>query len=435
MTRPGKIKVLHLIDGLGGGGSEEWVKEIVRLSSRERFEFVVASIVRGPEDSFSYREEIEKLNVKVVNLEDDGTGVMGGSIEREIDFIRDVMGHYSGSGFVDALWGTLRYAAGKKKLKTLMIAVLKALRILTKLSVMVKREKIDVLHTHLFYAYMFGGLAGKMLHVPVVYSVPAMKSQLDVTHPWVFPMFRRFGFLVNVFMTGIGKEELLDHGGVPPDKVELFHGSIDLDGIRDTSREMNPVVREYNLLDSYPILLSVGRFDPSKGHRYSLQAVKMLRDRFPSIKLIILGEGKDFDRFRDGIIDDDLISSSVILPGFVKDPSYFYSAADIYLRTTLFEGMNRAAYLAMAYAKPMIGFDTGAPTEAIAHGRNGLLIPTGDVGSLAGAIERLAEDRELQKALGSNARSYIAEHQNISDAIGTFEKVYQKLASHQDLGA
>ena len=172
MDKPGKIKVLHLIDGLGGG-SEEWVKEIVRLSVGERFEYMVAGIVPGESDPFTYGEEIENLGVKVVSLEGEESAAGGTGIEGEISFIKDVMAQQTGSSLADALWGTVKFSVRNGKMKNLTMTALKALTLLARLSVLVRREKIDVIHAHLFYAFMFGGLAGKVLHVPVVYSVPA----------------------------------------------------------------------------------------------------------------------------------------------------------------------------------------------------------------------------------------------------------------------
>jgi glycosyltransferase involved in cell wall biosynthesis len=298
--------------------------------------------------------------------------------------------------------------------------------LLVKLFLLLKKEKIDVIHTHLFYAFIFGGLTGKLLKIPVVYSVPAMKSQMDGPFPWVFPMYRRLGFLIDTFMTGISKEELTAHG-VPLKKIVLFHGSINLDKITQTRRDSNPIIERYGLEDSYPILLSVGRFDPSKGHQHSLEAVAKLKEKFPSIKLIILGEGLEYEKYLDIVEKDVSLTDIVTLPGFVKDPGPFYSAADIYLRTTLYEGMNRAGYLAMAYSKPVVGFDTRAPTEAVVDGENGLLVPVGDTEELAESISRLAADKALQKKLGSGALWYIVENQNISSAINAFEQAYSKL--------
>ncbi len=424
-----RIKILHLIDGIGGGGSEEWVKDIVRLSDRERFQFMVVSVISGSENRFSYKDEIEKLGVKVIFLEDAESDGNASSIEKEVELIKEIMSRYSPSNPINACAGAVAYTMVDKKFMNLMRLAVNAAKLLLKLSLIVKRERVDIIHAHLFYAFMFGGIAGRLLNIPVVYTVPAMKAQLDGPFPWVFPMYRRFRFLVDAFCTGLSTEELASHCNVAPRKIIFLPTTIDLNEVEHVGRESNPIMEEFNLKDSYPILLSVGRFDPSKGHRYSLEAVRLLKSRFPSLKLIILGEGKEFDRYEEEVKSDDTIRGNVILTGFRRDLPNFYSVSDIYLRTNVIEGMNRASVLGMAYGKPMIGFDTKAPTEAVTDGRNGLLVPNEDAIGLAKAIERVAGDKKLQEQLGSNARRYSIEHQDMMITIRIFENVYSRLAS------
>lgn len=427
--RSEKIKILHLIDGLGGGGSEEWVKDIVRLADGKRFEFMVVSIIRGFEDRFSYKNDIENLGAKVTCLEEGQLNINGSTIEQEISLIKGIVNHHLPSNLTSALSGIIIDTIKNGKIINLTILALKALMLIAKLFALIKREKIDIIHAHLFYSFIFGGIAGRMLNVPFVYTVPAMKSQLDGPFPWVFPMYRRFSSLADVFVSGISKEELSGHCNVSPNKIVIIQASVDLTKITSISRDSNPIISELGLEDSYPILLSVARFDPTKGHKYSLEAIKSLKDKFPDIKLIILGEGNEFEEYKDLVKNDELLKNSVILPGFVKDPANFYSAADIYLRTGIYEGMNRASTLAMAHGKPIIGFDTKAPTEAIVDGDNGLLIPTKDSDGLAKAIDILATDKELQKEMGENAHTYVLENLNMMDTIKTFENLYSKLVS------
>lgn len=431
MEKRKKIRVLHLIDGLGGGGSEEWVKDIVRLANKERFEFVTASIVRYLKGSFSYKDDIENLGVKVVFLEDTWFNKNGSLLEKEVPLIKGVMNRYSPSPLINLFMSLGAYSIRDRKFHSLSLVALNALIIFLKLFGIACRERIDVIHAHLFYSFIFGALAAKLLKIPIVYIVPSLKSQLDGPKPWMFPMYRRFGSLVDFFVTGISAEELTSHCNIPAHKIALIHTSVDLSKVVQINRENNPVISQFNLQNSYPIILSVARFDPSKGHNYSIEAVKLLKNEFPTCKLVILGEGYEFDEYKAKIKSDALLQQIVIMPGFVSDTSPFYSAADIYLRTTIFEGMNRASALAMAYAKPIVAFDTKAPTEGILHGKNGLLVPTGDANALVDAIKMLAKDQNLRRELGENARKFCKQNYDMLDTIRTFENIYSRLASQK----
>ena len=395
-----RLKILHLIDDLQGGGTSEWVKELVRLTDRKRFEPVVAYLVKIP--GYNYEEELRALGVPVFYL----------GFERLSKQVLSV--------------GTVRTRHGMRTFLRRLYA-LGCLIHLPAIIRLARREGIDVFHTHLHYSFILGALAGRRLGIPVVHQVPQLKAQTRQGASWAFAAYRWLHPWVNLFFTGLSVEELVQAGGVPQEKIRRITGTVDLETVGSISADQNRIVAEFHLQDAFPILLSVGRFVPEKGHALALEVLQLLKADFPKIRLIILGEGWEFEKFKSHVSADGL-SEHVVLPGYRRDLGEFYSAAHLYLRTSLIEGYNMASNAAMAYGKPVVGFETGSPSELICSDSNGILVPKADVSAMAQSVCELIRGEAKRNRLGSAGRQLVEQHWDIRKAVRLFEAAYQRLA-------
>jgi glycosyltransferase involved in cell wall biosynthesis len=368
---------MHVIAGFGGGGEEYRLWEEIRLADKVRFDIAVCHLGTG----YTYADEVKGLGVTVYTL--------------------------SGS----TVHGTIPQP-----------------RVFTRLVKAVRDFQPDVLHLHLYASYFYGALVGRLTGVRgIVYTVASLKAQVQW---WVFPvLFRFFRWGIDVFVTP-RPNELIDYAGIPEQKIVQLRGMIDVSACVSTERESNPIIREFRLEDSFPVLLTVGRFVPSKGHDYAIRAVKHLIPHFPRVKLIALGEGEQYQELMD-LIKSEGVADHVETPGFRRDIHQFYSVTDIYLRPCTIEGANLAHYLAMAHSRPCIGFDTGAQSEVIQDRMNGILVRNRDVSELVQAIVRLGRDSDLRTALGSNAREFVIKHRDLGSTVALYEGIYCRLGERQ----
>lgn len=401
-----KIKILHVLDSLGGGGVEEWVKNISILCDKNTFQFKIyfCGFVYD-RNFFDYSDELKNNGIEVVY--------------RGIDLSR-----YKNKLEVTRKITNKNYAL--RQIRRLIIYMSLNFFSFFQLINMLRHNRFDIIHIHLYRLFISGSLVGKLFRVPVVHTVPGLKSQYDSYQPIIYSIYKYFGSLADIFVTGASKSELIRYANVPQDKVRFIRGSIDLNRMRLIKRLDNPIISELNLYNSFPILLSVGRMDPEKGHIYSINSVAELKSRFPKIKLIILGDGSQLEDMRTLVAKLGL-GEYIALPGFRKDIDNFHSLADIYLRTSIYEGANMASLLAMAYAKPVIGFDTKADTEVIADGENGILITPKNTNALIEAVSILANNRETRERLGRGAKEYVYNNYNIINAILSYENIYKTL--------
>ena len=151
-------------------------------------------------------------------------------------------------------------------------------------------------------------------------------------------------------------------------------------------------------------IVSVGRMDANKNHGMQLRAFAALRHKYPDYELVIYGDGE----LRTSIEEtaEELgIADRVSLPGVVPDVAAHIERASLFLLTSYSEGVSNALIEALALGLPVIATDvpSGGTEELMEDGVNGLVIPTGDLAALEGAMDRLLGDPAYADRLGEEA--------------------------------
>lgn len=151
------------------------------------------------------------------------------------------------------------------------------------------------------------------------------------------------------------------------------------------------------------ILLAVGRLNEQKGFDLLISVFAALAQRHSDWNLIILGEGNQRAALEQQVAQARL-AQRIQLPGRAGNVGDWYSAADLFVMSSRFEGFPNTLVEAMAHGLPAVSFDcdTG-PRDIIRHEVDGLLVPNGDVAALVQALGRLMADESLRRQFGANA--------------------------------
>lgn len=196
----------------------------------------------------------------------------------------------------------------------------------------------------------------------------------------------------------------------------------------DTEKFCPEGLRE--ILSGAPALMSVGRLEHRKGTDVLLQALGLLWERFPGMQLYLFGSEAQFTQgeLLDMVPPDH--RRQVIFPGFVPHgrlPAY-YRAATVYLAPTQYETFGYTILEAMACGCPVVSCEVGAVPELIQDGYNGVLVPFGEVESLAAAVASLLENQDTRRSMGRNGAMTAAQYS--LDLIGPlYEDMYQQAHS------
>lgn len=174
-------------------------------------------------------------------------------------------------------------------------------------------------------------------------------------------------------------------------RVSVLRSPIDVDAIQQQAAAPSP----HSWLDAQaPVVLSVGRLAPQKDHETLLRAFALLRQRYPDVRLILLGEGAERQRI-EGIIGDLSLGGAVAMPGVDTNPFRWIARADVLALTSRWEGMPNVLLQAVACGTPAVATDCphGA-AEAAAMSDLITLAPVGDAAAIAVALDNvLAEPR------------------------------------------
>ena len=419
-TRP--LRVLHILDTLGGGGSERLVFDIVRLSDEERVRHRVVTIF--PEGYMVppvYAEPLRILGAYGGKAPVQGAGAGAG--EAPVTRPRKLPPGLKKP--ITPLWN-FAYSIRQQLNRT-------AAHIPSTFNIPAEffRFKPDVIHTHGFYGFKYGLLFKTLFRRPVVHMVPALFSQMEAQGTgWLANYYRRFHRLVDCFALDAGYVTELTGIGVPARKLLEIHGTLDLETIAsvkaESERHRLEVRNRLGIPSDALIALSVGRLDPTKGHSYALEALPLMREQLPNLHWVLLGEGP-FRPELEKRIKELGVEEHAHLIGFDPAPLPYYAAADVYLRTTTLEGENISSRQAIAMGLPTVGFDSGCETDLIARLGHGILVANADPAALAGATCQILSLPDRGAAMGARGVDYCNTHLGIQKLVDDLMSIYSQL--------
>jgi glycosyltransferase involved in cell wall biosynthesis len=152
------------------------------------------------------------------------------------------------------------------------------------------------------------------------------------------------------------------------------------------------------------MILQVARLDYLKDHATAVRTLYRVVQARPDARLVLVGEGPELPKIQDQVRQLNL-ESQVRFLGLRKDVARLLSAADLFLLTSVSEGIPLTVIEAMAAGLPVVATRVGGVGEVVDDGRTGLLCPAGDHEALAACILRLAAEPALSRQLAEQGRA------------------------------
>lgn len=171
---------------------------------------------------------------------------------------------------------------------------------------------------------------------------------------------------------------------------------------------------------SHPQLIIVGRLELFKGHRYLLAALPEVIKHFPSLKLLVLGDGSQKENLVKQAENLGIINNVEFL-GFKTHPYSYLAHSEIIILPSLFEPFGLVYIEAFALKVPVIAFNVPAANEIIENGKTGLLVEKGNSEAITQKILYLLNNDTERKNIAENA--FLKYKQNF-----TTEKMVERMA-------
>jgi glycosyltransferase involved in cell wall biosynthesis/protein-tyrosine-phosphatase len=289
-----------------------------------------------------------------------------------------------------------------------------ALVILIFLIGFLKRNRIDLVHTHRYKDTVLGFIAAKFARVP--YAVRTVHGLREPMRGWDRIKFGVYEALERLtlhlwadLVIAVSKTmaDGLTGAGLPPAVVRHIHNGVDLGALTRT-RQREDVRRELGIDPSAIVIGTAGRLVPVKGHASLLRAAALILKKERRAKFLIVGGGPLRGELSALAVDQG-IDGACLFTGHRADAHDLVVAMDIFVLPSLAEGIPMAVLEAMALGRPVVARAVGGVPEIIGHRASGLLVESGTDRALADACLELALDRDLAERLAAEGRRVVEE--------------------------
>lgn len=289
------------------------------------------------------------------------------------------------------------------------LAVVKLVKIL-------KEGKFQVVHCHSSKAGFVGRIAAAVVRVPNVIYTPHAFVFHAYENKWprrLFIFVERILAKITNQIVCVSRSELCaaqTHKIIPRGSLILIANAVDVYEKIASYCNINIYNSELSISCSDFIIGTVGFFRRQKGLHYFIDAVSEFARTKQNVKAIIIGRGSEEPILVDHIRKNNMQNEIKIFNN-IANTEPCYRMMDIFISTSLWEGMSYSILEAMASKTPVIATDIPGIRDVIKNEENGILVPPKDVENLARSISRMYEDLALREKLGRNAlRSVIKRH-------------------------
>lgn len=289
-----------------------------------------------------------------------------------------------------------------------------------------KRIRPNVVHTH---ASMSARLAAKQCKIKTVY-----------TRHSVFPppasISKGLGKAINGFVNNHTADKIiavadaakdnLTATGVSADKIDVILNGVD--PLKAYDAERLAETRKRYAAPTEKIAVMAARLNEVKGHKYFVEAAKILRDRGLKFKFLIAGTGDTEAELKAQIAAEGL-ENYVSMLGFVDNVEPLMNIMDVQVNCSFgTEATSLALLEGMSLGKPAVVTDFGGNPGVISDGENGFLIPTHDAEALADKLELLFGDEELYNKISEKCKKIYNEKFTSEVNTRAIENIYAELA-------
>ncbi|MCK4240971.1 MAG: glycosyltransferase family 4 protein [Candidatus Atribacteria bacterium] len=382
-----KIKVAHIIARMITGGADENTLFTVQGLDKDRYE---VDLIMGEEFDESIFDRVKNNNFDIIQIK---------GLKWKLNFLYDPV-------------------------------------VLLKLIKLLKKKRYDIVHTHTTKAGILGRIAARIAGVPIIVhglhgsTFQAFNSGLL---NWLLFLFERLtGRFTDAYISvskvlsetyikkGIGKKgnHYTVYSGM---ELYKFYHARDKINYKEKYEELGINVGEF-------LIGNVARLETRKGHKFLLDAFKNVvkEQKDGHVKLLIIGEGNK-RKYLENYVEELNLGDKVIFTGYREDVEELMALMDIFVLTSLREGLPRVLVQAAAVGMPSVAFNVDGVPEIIKDNYNGFFVRPRDVGQLTNRIEKYINNKELVLLHGQKGREFIKDRWSIEGMVDRIDKIYQNL--------
>jgi glycosyltransferase involved in cell wall biosynthesis len=213
---------------------------------------------------------------------------------------------------------------------------------------------------------------------------------------------------------------------IPSIHIKLIRNCIDASKYSFSAEGRERVRKEFGVSAEHVLVGTVARFSFQKGHEYTVDAIPAILEKFPATRFLFVGEGPEREKIFQKSQDLGL-QDAVFFAGARQDIADVLSSMDIFLLTSILEGLPLSVLEAMAVGLPVIATRVSGTPEAVLHELTGLLIPPADATAVSQAVKDLLADPEGRRRMGRQGRLLILHHFHKKHLVKQVTEFYDQL--------
>ena len=392
-----KIKVLHLITHLGIGGAQDNTLLTVRDHSRKRYEVHLAA----GRDYTDWEARGREYADEFVSFPD---------LRRAVQPSTDM-------------------------------------RALNQITSFLRERQYHVVHTHSAKAGTLGRIAARRAKVPVVihtfHSFGWQVARTAHTRPWqsttssigrwFYVLIERYAASASdalITVSELNRQVAIDTHLAPSEKLTTIYSGIDLSRFTVNGARIEKCHR-LGLAPDCPIVGTVGRLSKQKAPLDFVAAAKLVLRQKPGVQFIMVGDGPLVEEVRQAIGNEHRIR----LLGQRDDVPEILSVLDLFVLSSLWEGLGRALTEAMIVGVPIAATAVDGVPELVTHHETGLLSPPGDPARLAENTLWLLDHAEEAQRMSERARERVVPTFSAERMVAQIEALYERLLIEKETAA
>jgi glycosyltransferase involved in cell wall biosynthesis len=298
-------------------------------------------------------------------------------------------------------------------------------RNLINLSGRLKKEKIDIIHTHFRYGHILSSFV--TAGIPLIRTLHRA-DLVKVNFEERFILRAKTAYITTI--SEAIRERVIRDWRIEPERISTIYPPID-------SKKYHPRLSGVKIREGLgigkdcPVVGMVAPLQPHRKHLLFLQSICQVREKFPKVKALLIGSIGSYQRVLRKEIERLGISGAIIFTGY-RNEEYPQILASLDMAVFLVPGSDgscRAVWETLAMEKAIVSAKVGPMPEIMENGREGILIDTPVTArSLAKAIIEVLHNENLRKKMGSSGRR-LAEELNIGSYTDQMEKIYLKFTT------
>ena len=366
-----KIKVLNLIKSLGRGGAEMLLPETLKHHDKNQFEFHYIYFLPWKNQMV---EEIQKNGGKVTCIAANNNIQLIARVNAIIAYIR--------------------------------------------------KHDIQLVHAHLPWAGIAARIVGRIAKVPIIYTEHNKQERYHFLTRWLNLGTMNWLKRVVVVSKDVESSVRKYKSSLRPQLQVILNG-VDTDHFAPGIVLQKNIRDELNISRDAQVIGTVAVFRFQKRLEVWMEVAASISLEFPNVHFVIVGDGP----LKSSLLEKRAnlkMEGKIHFAGLQTDIRPYLAAFDLYMMSSIFEGLPIALLEAMAFGCPVITTDAGGIKEVVQHNKTGLLCPVDEPQKLVDYARELLTSKEKREMLATNGRKLMEEKFSIQSMVYALEDIYKE---------